>query len=135
MEDTKKQKIFIISIIIILVASIIGAIIFSKKGSGKSTASKYDNLAMCIQNSGAKFYGAFWCPHCQNQKKMFGASAKLLPYVECSTPNGQGQLPVCKEKNIEGYPTWIFANGERKTGEVTIEELASKTNCSNTLTQ
>ncbi len=47
------------------------------------------DFATCIKDSGAKFYGAFWCSHCQEQKAMFGKSSKLLPYVECSTPMRQ----------------------------------------------
>ena len=90
---------------------------------------KYDNLAQCINNSGATFYGAFWCPHCQATKAMFGKSAKLLPYVECSTPDGKSQLPVCTEKEVKGYPTWVFADGTRLTGEQTLQELADKTAC------
>jgi thiol-disulfide isomerase/thioredoxin len=31
---------------------------------------KYDEFAKCLTDNGAKFYGAFWCPHCQAQKKM-----------------------------------------------------------------
>ncbi len=90
---------------------------------------KYDNLAQCINKSGAKFYGAFWCPHCQATKAMFGKSAKLLPYIECSTPDGKGQLPVCTEKEVKGYPTWIFGDGSRLSGEQTLQALADKTNC------
>jgi thiol-disulfide isomerase/thioredoxin len=90
---------------------------------------KYDDFAKCLTDKGAKFYGAFWCPHCQAQKKMFGRSAKYLPYVECSTPNGKGQLEVCKEKRIDGYPLWEFADGERKSGEVSVDELSRKTSC------
>ncbi len=90
---------------------------------------KYDNLAQCINNSGAKFYGAFWCPHCQATKAMFGKSAKLLPYVECSTPDGKGQLSICTEKDIKGYPTWIFSDGSQLQGEQTIQVLADKTSC------
>ncbi len=74
-------------------------------------------------------YGAFWCPHCQNQKKMFGSAADLLPYVECSTPDGKGQLTICKEKNIEGYPTWEFSDGTRLSGEVPLQTLAAKSGC------
>jgi thiol-disulfide isomerase/thioredoxin len=90
---------------------------------------KYDNLAQCIEKSGAKFYGAFWCPHCQATKALFGKSAKLLPYVECSTPDGKGQLPICAEKEIKGYPTWIFADGSQLQGEQTLQALADKTSC------
>ncbi|HXK35049.1 MAG TPA: thioredoxin domain-containing protein [Candidatus Paceibacterota bacterium] len=88
-----------------------------------------DAFAACLEEKSAVFYGAFWCPHCQNQKKLFGKSAKLLPYVECSTPDGQSQLEICKDKNIEGYPTWEFADGSRETGEVSLAKLAEKTGC------
>lgn len=60
---------------------------------------------------------------------MFGKSAKLLPYVECSTPDGKSQLPICKEKDIKGYPTWIFADGSQLQGEQTLQVLADKTSC------
>ena len=88
-----------------------------------------DGFATCLSNSGAKFYGAFWCPHCAAQKKLFGKSVSLLPYVECSTPDGKEQTDVCKEKGIEGYPTWIFADGSKLTGEIPLADLASKTSC------
>lgn len=94
-----------------------------------ATPGKLDSFAQCLKDKGAVFYGAFWCTHCQNQKAMFGKSVTLLPYVECSTPDGKGQFPICKEKNIEGYPTWIFADGSRLTGEVALETLAEKTGC------
>jgi hypothetical protein len=94
-----------------------------------STPGPLDGFAQCLKDKGALFYGAFWCPHCQNQKKMFGTSERLLPYVECSTDNGKGQLPVCSEKKIEGYPTWIFADGTRQSGELDLVVLAQKTGC------
>lgn len=90
---------------------------------------KYDTLAQCINDSGAKFYGAFWCPHCQATKTMFGKSAKLLPYIECSQPSGKGQLPICDKASIKGYPTWRFVDGTELSGERTFAELAAKTNC------
>src|SRR5205814_3696121 len=46
-------------------------------------------LADHLSATGAKMYGAFWCPHCQQQKELFGRSVTRLPYIECS-PNGQG---------------------------------------------
>lgn len=90
---------------------------------------KLDTFAQCLKDRGAVFYGAFWCPHCANTKKLFGRSEKLLPYVECSTPNGQEQLQICKDKEIMTYPTWEFADGSRLTGERTLQELAEKTGC------
>lgn len=87
------------------------------------------SLAQCLTEKGAKFYGAFWCPHCKNQKEMFGESASLLPYVECSTPDGNGQLDVCKDNKITSYPTWEFSDGSRESGEVSLEKLSEKTGC------
>jgi len=94
------------------------------------TPGAYDAFATCIADSGATFYGTFWCPHCQNQKQLFGRKAsKLLPYVECSTPDGKGQKQVCTDAGIEGYPTWEFADATRQTGSLSLEVLAEKTMC------
>jgi len=90
---------------------------------------QYDAFAKCLKDKDAVFYGAFWCPHCQNQKNMFGKSSKYLPYVECSTPDSRGQLKVCSDADIQGYPTWVFADASRESGEVSLEKLAEKTGC------
>lgn len=90
---------------------------------------KLDSFAQCLSDNGAKFYGAFWCPHCQNQKALFGKSAKLLPYIECSTTNTKRQLQICIDKDITGYPTWEFADGKRLGGEIPLKTLAEKTGC------
>ena len=94
-----------------------------------SKPGKLDTFATCIKDSGASFYGAFWCPHCQNQKAMFGSSAKLLPYVECSTPDGKSQLPVCAEAGVKSYPTWKFGTSTVETGELSLERLSELTSC------
>lgn len=90
---------------------------------------KYDDFATCLKDNGAKFYGAFWCPHCQSQKTLFGKSASLLPYVECSTPNAQSQTQVCIDKKIMSYPTWEFSDGSVINGELDFQTLSQKTNC------
>ena len=38
---------------------------------GAQKPGELDQFALCLGDKGAVFYGAFWCPHCQNQKKMF----------------------------------------------------------------
>ena len=122
------------SIIVIAVALIAGLIILqqtSNKSAGKP--GQYDSLATCIAESGATFYGAFWCPHCNNQKKLFEGSDKLLPYTECSNPDGNSQTQVCIDAGIQSYPTWEFADGTRMTGEVSLADLAAKTGCEATL--
>ena len=39
-------------------------------------------------------YGLYWCPHCIEQKEMFGDAFHYVPYVECaikgSSGNGSG---------------------------------------------
>lgn len=90
---------------------------------------KLDTFAQCLDESGTTFYGAFWCQHCQDQKALFGNSAKQLPYVECSTPNAQGQLEVCQEAGITGYPTWEFEGGKRLGGVVSLQTLSEETGC------
>jgi uncharacterized membrane protein len=84
-------------------------------------------LALHLDARGAKMYGASWCPHCIEQKELFGASAKRLPYVECS-PGGQGtrQAAVCAGAGIKLYPTWII-NGQRYEETLTLTRLAELT--------
>lgn len=94
-----------------------------------ATPGKLDAFTQCLTEQKVTFYGAFWCPHCQAQKQLFGKSAKSLPYVECSTPDGQGVTQVCKDAGIQSYPTWQFADGSRTSGEQTLQALAEKSGC------
>lgn len=82
-------------------------------------------LAEHLTQSGAKFYGASWCPRCQEQKDLFGPSAARLPYVECSS-GGRGSplTPECAKLNIRTFPTWVI-DGKRYPGLKTPEELAA----------
>lgn len=134
----KKIKIFFI----ILAVLLLGFVVYmSARTSGnrenavkenngtQQVVGKYDVFVNCIKEKGVVFYGAFWCPHCNNNKEMFGNSKNLLPYVECSTEDGQGQVQVCKDEGITGYPTWKFADGTKLPGEITLETLAQKTSC------
>ncbi len=122
------KKLNLILLVFLVVIFIVGVIFFFNKTKTSHT-NNLDNFAQCLKKSGAEFYGAFWCPHCQNQKKEFGSSEKYLPYIECSTTNGQNQLQICKDKKIEGYPTWIFSDGSRLSGELPLKTLSEKTQC------
>ena len=121
-------KIFI-AVIVLLIVGTITTVILRSDQTSSTEPGKYDTFAMCLKDKGATFYGAFWCPHCQSQKRLFGKSAKLLPYVECSTADGNAQTQICIDKNISGYPTWEFLDGERLDGEVSLVRLAEKTGC------
>ena len=80
-------------------------------------------LAVHLAETGAQFYGAYWCPRCQEQKALFGASQMRLPYVECS-PSGRTGPPnsACVAKDVTNYPTWII-DGRRYSGLQTIHSL------------
>ena len=123
-----KTTAYIIGLIVIAIGLAVVLSYFNRESD--TGPGQYDQFASCIKDSGATFYGAFWCTHCRDQKKLFGNSAKLLPYQECSTPNASGQLQACIDKKIESYPTWIFKDGTRESKVFTLEELAVKTSCS-----
>lgn len=82
-------------------------------------------LAAHLTATGARFYGASWCPHCQQQKALFGDAAEALPYVECSPHGGPGtpQATACLAAEITSYPTWIIGR-RRHTRVLSATELA-----------
>jgi len=101
----------------------------SSSNTETPSAVSYDDFAKCLGEKGAEMYGASWCPHCNNQKEMFGASFKYIKYFECAADDG-GQAQVCKNEEIKGYPTWKFSNGEKIEGEAKLSDLSSKSGCS-----
>ncbi len=81
-------------------------------------------LAEHLDRTGAVYYGASWCPSCQEQNRMFGPSYDRLPYVEC-TPQGRGGGLAfeCAAEEISNYPTWIIGS-RRLEQKLEPEELA-----------
>ncbi len=93
----------------------------------KATSS-LDNFAKCLTTSGAAVYTTFWCPHCKEQKELFGDSIKYVNVVECD-PKGENAKPEeCDKNNIKGYPTWIIGS-EQFSGVQTLDKLAELTEC------
>lgn len=83
-----------------------------------------DSFAKCLSDKGIVMYGAYWCPHCQNQKAMFGEAFKFIRYVECT------QEPQrCIAAGIKAYPTWIFPGGVKRAGTQELEALAQLSAC------
>jgi uncharacterized membrane protein len=71
----------------------------------------------------AKMYGAYWCGHCYDQKQAFGKLAfSKISYIECSAEGMNSQTPLCKERNVPGYPTWEI-DGKLYPGERELDEL------------
>jgi uncharacterized membrane protein len=108
------------AVVILLLHLHYAGVFATQSGSDPKLAALADHLTAM----NAKFYGASWCPHCKDQKRLFGAAADHLPYVECS-PDGQRrpEAPVCHQMQIVVYPTWII-NGRRYEGVFGPEELA-----------
>ncbi|MCC5794244.1 MAG: vitamin K epoxide reductase family protein [Chromatiales bacterium] len=81
-------------------------------------------LALHLEEIDARYYGAWWCPSCAQQRRLFGRSADYLPYVECSPDGRTGPVAMaCVAAGIDGYPTWIIG-GQRIQSLLTPEELA-----------
>lgn len=123
-----KSKYKIIIGVLIVVIIVVGGAWFgfarNSENKVKIDPAKLDAFAKCLKEKGVVMYGAYWCPHCQRQKKLFGDSFKYVNYVECTK-----DIKKCEEKKIEGYPTWIFKNGDRIKREATFDELAKKASC------
>ena len=91
----------------------------------KKPARNFTVLAQCLTEKGVTMYGAYWCPHCQRQKKAFGEAWQYVPYVECTQ-----ETQKCLDNGVKGYPTWIWPDGKRMEGEVELEKLAIESQCS-----
>jgi uncharacterized membrane protein len=89
-------------------------------------ASYAEGLARHLTASGAKLYGAYWCPHCTDQKEMFGKAAGRLPYIECDNRSPAGKQAVCVAAGVRAFPTWDIG-GRRHEGVLSLEELARLT--------
>ena len=107
--------------------------LISACSSVKYTKDSLDKLANCLADKKVKEYGAFWCPNCAKQQKMFGSSYNIIKdknvYVECD-PRGENPQPeLCLDKKVNKYPDWEFSNGDRIVGVQELEILAEKAGC------
>lgn len=127
MEIRKKkiQKwVFLFVILGVFLAGIVYAVGKQVTGPGK-----YDDFARCLTEKGMVEYGAYWCPNCAEQKRMFGKSFQYVSYVECDARGKNGNPGLCNLKGITGYPTWITAEGEELRGVQSFETLARVSDC------
>lgn len=82
-------------------------------------------LAQHLATVDAKMYGAWWCPHCHDQKQLFGReAAATIPYVECAEEGQNSQTALCRSvQGLDRYPTWEI-NGELYVGTQSLDTLA-----------
>ncbi|MBD2566680.1 vitamin K epoxide reductase family protein [Anabaena lutea] len=88
-------------------------------------------LAEHLVKVGAKEYVAYWCPHCHEQKLLFGKEAyKIISdnnvKVECAADSPKAKPELCQAAKIESFPTWII-NGKTYSGVQNLSELAKIT--------
>ncbi|MEM1395299.1 MAG: vitamin K epoxide reductase family protein [Cyanobacteria bacterium P01_H01_bin.150] len=82
-------------------------------------------LARHLKEIGAKEYIAWWCPHCHDQKLLFGKEAyKEVPHTDCApADNPRNVKPECIEAGIKSYPTWKI-KGKTYEGAQSLKTLA-----------
>lgn len=122
-SDGKAKKMFSYGVILILV---VGAFI----GGRYYRNHKYDAFAKCMATKQAKMYGLYWCPHCIEQKEMFGGAFHYIPYVECAIKGSSEVAPACKVAGVKLFPSWQFGTEPPKEGVLSLEDLSDKTGCS-----
>src|SRR5579864_1146832 len=91
--------------------------------------STLDGFAKCLSSKGARMYGAWWCPHCADQKELFGYAFQYVNYTECSPEGQRTETPQCKQEGIKHFPTWRFTDGSSNEGLLQMTELSAKTGC------
>ena len=100
---------------------------FSELGVPKEVTSQSKSeaiaLAEHLKSIGAVMYSAYWCPHCHDQKEMFGKEAStILQIVECAPDGRDSQMELCKSKELEGFPSWEI-NGSISSGVLNLADL------------
>ena len=92
--------------------------------------STLDDFAKCVSAKGARMYGAWWCPHCAEQKTSFGFAFQYVNYTECGIEGQTHSVnEQCKNAGISNFPTWQFADGHREEGVLPLPDLSAKTGC------
>ena len=84
-------------------------------------------FAKFLSDNNIKMFSAYWCPHCHDQKQLFGKKAvKELTIVECAKDGKDNQYELCREKEIQGFPSWEI-KGEIFSGVKDLNDLAIMT--------
>jgi phage baseplate assembly protein gpV len=126
-EEQQAPNLWVRKIVVLaVVVAIIAALFFLVR---RRQSSRLDAFAQCLGTKGAKMYGAYWCPHCAEQKELFGSSFEYAPYVECGIKGSRATAQVCTDANVKHYPTWVFSDGARVEGEQTLQFLSDETGC------
>lgn len=121
-EGKRKRMLIYVGILILFAAAYLAGRYYKDH--------KYDSFAKCLAGKQAKMYGLYWCPHCADQKAMFGSAFKYVPYVECAIKGSKELAPECKVAGVKLFPSWQFGMDPPKEGVLTLDALSEKTGCS-----
>lgn len=91
-----------------------------------TTTSSPEALALAehLSEQGVVMYSAYWCPHCHDQKQMFGRQAiEQITVIECAADGRDSQMELCKSKGVDGFPTWEI-EGKLEAGVKPLQRLA-----------
>jgi len=92
-----------------------------------SSSTQKVKFAKYLRANDIAMYTAYWCPHCHDQKQLFGKEAvKQLNVIECAQDGKDNQYELCREKEIDGFPSWEI-NGEIYSGVRDLNDLAIMT--------
>src|ERR1700730_6501070 len=116
------RKVIISGVIVLLFAAAYSAGRYRKNH-------RYEAFAKCLATHQARMYGLYWCPHCIEQKEMFGASIKYVPYVECAIKGSREMAPECKAAGAKNFPTWQLPGEPLREGVLSLEDLSGRTAC------
>ena len=91
---------------------------------------KYDSFAECLTSKQVKMYGLYWCPHCADQKAMFGGAFRHVSYVECAIKGSKELAPECKAAGVKLFPSWQFGTNPPEPSVLSLKNLSDRTGCS-----
>lgn len=97
--------------------------------SGQQQPPTLDSFAKCLTQQRVVMYGSSICPHCADQKKLFGSSFQYVTYVECYVPGSHQMSPACAKADIQVVPTWSFPMGTQLRGAQSLKMLSAATGC------
>jgi uncharacterized membrane protein/glutaredoxin len=109
-------------------ATVVAAVVIFAGGPADATPYQI-GLARHLAAVHAVMYGAYWCPHCREQKELFASAASLLPYVECDSGGPRARPDLCRDAQVRRFPTWVIGS-QRFEGVQTLEDLAKASNFS-----
>src|SRR5438128_12185038 len=101
----------VITVLLVVAAFALAAYLGFRK-----RASRLDAFAQCLSAKQAKMYGAYWCPHCADQKEIFGRSFRYISYVECGVPGSRDEVKLCVDVGVDHFLTCQSGAEERGMG-------------------